>query len=187
MQHQPFHIVYFYLKKTPAPAAFFVHCISRMSQQWPLFICTAGCTLLPTCPQGANAAFYPLIGSGSLKPPLPLTALQRYSGSPSRHVWRQMESESVSGLSEMSFTSAAHKESGHRRSGGLHSGKKEVCKNLSSTLTSLTQGWKRGEQQGRKTRETGQVAKRMNERNRAGKVRWELQQIVRRVFVQLKE
>ncbi|KAI9524918.1 hypothetical protein NQZ68_014453 [Dissostichus eleginoides] len=32
-------------------------------------------------------------------------------------VLRQMESESVSGLSEMSFTSAAHKESGHRRPG----------------------------------------------------------------------
>lgn len=65
----------------------------------------------------ANAPLYPLIGQSSVKPRLPHTGLQqRYSGSPSRHVWRQMESESVSGLPEMSFTSAAHKESGHRRS-----------------------------------------------------------------------
>ncbi|KAK1883727.1 Dual oxidase, partial [Dissostichus eleginoides] len=33
-----------------------------------------------------------------------------------------MESESVSGLSEMSFTSAAHKESGHRRPGDYTNG-----------------------------------------------------------------
>lgn len=68
-----------------------------------------------------------------------ISLAQHYDGSPSRHVWRQMESESVSGLSEMSFTSAAHKESGHSRSGGLHGGKEGVSKNLSSTLTSLTQ------------------------------------------------
>lgn len=41
----------------------------------------------------------------------------------------------MSGLSEMSFTSAAHKQPGHRRSGDYTVEKREVGKNLSSTLT----------------------------------------------------
>ncbi|CAB1415814.1 unnamed protein product [Pleuronectes platessa] len=66
--------------------------------------------------QGANAESSP---PDWLQTPETLSAasLQQHSGSPGRHVRRQMESESVSGLSETSFTSAAHKESGHRRPG----------------------------------------------------------------------
>lgn len=105
--------------------------------------------------------FILLIGSGSLKPRLPRTAPQQpYSGSQSGHVWRQMESESVSGLPEMSLTSAAHKESGHRRPGITRwkkRKKKKVSKKPSSTFTSLTQRWKRAEQRARKAKETGQV------------------------------
>lgn len=110
-----------------------------------------------------TCAFILLIGSGSLKPRLPRTAPQQpYSGSQSGHVWRQMESESVSGLPEMSLTSAAHKESGHRRSGITRwkkskKKKRGVSKKPSSTFTSLTQRWKRAEQQARKAKETGQA------------------------------
>lgn len=92
--------------------------------------------------------FILLIGSGSLKPRLPRTAPQQpYSGSQSGHVWRQMESESVSGLPEMSLTSAAHKESGHRRSGITRwkkRGKKEESVRNRAQLSPL---WPRGERE----------------------------------------
>lgn len=70
-----------------------------------------------------------------------------------------MESESVSRLFMMSFTSATHKESGPQTVGGLHSGKDGVSKNPSSTLTSPTHGQKRVERQGGKAGETSQVVK----------------------------
>lgn len=113
----------------------------------------------------AEAAFHP---SDWLRPakatsPSHGPPQQPYSGSQSGHVWRQMESESVSGLPEMSLTSAAHKESGHRRSGITRwkkrgrKKKRGVSKKPSSTFTSLTQRWERAEQRARKAKETGQV------------------------------
>lgn len=52
----------------------------------------------------------PAVGLVSLTAELPPPAARRYGSS--GHVWRQMESGSVSGLSEMSLASAAHKETG---------------------------------------------------------------------------
>lgn len=85
----------------------------------------------------SNASSRPLIGSGWPKPPPVLVAPRQRISLPGAHVRRQMESESVSGLSEMSFTSAAHKESGHSWS-GITRWKGGVSESLSSTLTSLT-------------------------------------------------
>lgn len=85
----------------------------------------------------SNASSRPLIGSGWPEPPPVLVAPRQHISLPGAHVRRQMESESVSGLSEMSFTSAARKESGHSWS-GITRWKGGVRESLSSTLTSLT-------------------------------------------------
>lgn len=75
------------------------------------FVLDRGCTCV------LRLCFHPLIGPAEAPSPSngPAAAMQRCSGS--GHVWRQMEPGSVSGLPEMSLTSAARKESGHRRSG----------------------------------------------------------------------
>lgn len=75
------------------------------------FVLDGGCTCV------LRLCFHPLIGPAEAPSPSngPAAAMQRCSGS--GHVWRQMEPGSVSGLPEMSLTSAARKESGHRRSG----------------------------------------------------------------------
>lgn len=81
----------------------------QRSREWSFPFSSAGgtCALMQR----------PLIGSGSPKPPPVLATPWQCISLPGAHVRRQMESESMSGLSEMSFTSAARKESGHSRSG----------------------------------------------------------------------
>lgn len=69
--------------------------------------------------------FHLMIGSNSLKPQLRLTAAQHSSSSPNSRIRRQMELESVPGLSEMSFTSAAHKEFSSQTVGDYTAEKKE--------------------------------------------------------------
>jgi len=78
-------------------------------------------------PWRVNAVFHPCDWlNGKKKTQLPFTAPRRYSGSPGGHAPRQMESESVSGRSAMSSTSAAHKgKSGHRRPGDYTEEKRE--------------------------------------------------------------
>lgn len=118
----------------------------------------------------ANVPLHPLIGSSSIKPRLPHTGLQQwYSGSPSRHVWRQMESESVSGLPEMSFTSAAHKESGHRRS-RITWWKRGVSKKTQFNFNLFDPGVKESRAAGQKSRRDRSGSE-GNERNHAKKKR----------------
>lgn len=83
--------------------------------------------------------FHPLIGLSPAEATSssngPAAVIQQGSGS--GHVWRQMEPGSVSGLPEMSLTSAACKESGHRRSGITRWNKKKKRKKRSQYETEL--------------------------------------------------
>lgn len=94
------------------------------------FVLDRGCTCV------LRLCFHPLIGPAEAPSPSngPAAAMQRCSGS--GHVWRQMEPGSVSGLPEMSLTSAARKESGHRRSGITRWNKKKKRSRYETELDS---------------------------------------------------